>query len=136
MVHEGYEEGSTPLFIGDRIADGFRLHDDAAQYLEKCCDYRIDNGKIEACCLQAAEECWPTRDLLTILDLYHAEIDTLFTSLVKWSVDSFIGQIVAFSVRDSALVSAVAAATTITKSTTWDRLRPVNRVRLKSTGTE
>lgn len=34
LVHEGYEVGETPLFAGDRIADGFRLHDSAVAYFE------------------------------------------------------------------------------------------------------
>lgn len=100
LVHEGYEENSTPMFKGDRIADGFRLHDDAVDHLQKCCGYGIDNGKIDGCCLLPVEECWPTRDALSILELYHAEVDTMFAGLVKWSVDSFVGQIVAFSARD------------------------------------
>lgn len=100
LVHEGYEENSTPLFKGDRIADGFILHDDAIDYLEKCCGYNADNGKIDGCCLAAAEECWPTRDMLIVLEQYHAEVDELFAGLLKWSVDSFIGQITIFSGRD------------------------------------
>jgi hypothetical protein len=100
LVHGGYEEGGTPLFAGDRIADGFRLHEDAANHLETCCGYKIDNGKIDFCCLTAAEECWPTRELLTILDSYHAEVDTMYAALVKWTTDAFVGQIRAFTARD------------------------------------
>jgi len=100
LVHEGYEENSTPLFQGNRIADGFRLNDDAIRHLEKCCAYSADNDKIDGCCLAAAEECWPTGDVLTILELYHAEVDEMFAGLVTWSVDSFVGQIIAFSGRD------------------------------------
>lgn len=100
LVHEGYEEGGTPLFSGDRIADSFRLHDDAVAYLEKCCGYIVDNGKIDCCCLSAAEECWATRELLTILFRYHLEVDTMFASLLQWSVNSFSGQVLAFTARD------------------------------------
>jgi hypothetical protein len=63
--------------------------------------YSVDNGKVDSCCLSASEECWPTRDLLIILDRYHSELYTMFTGLVKWSVDSYIGQITAFTARDS-----------------------------------
>jgi len=107
LVHEGYEEGGIPLFKGDRIADGFRLHDDAAAYLEKKFDYNEDHGKVETCCLRASEECWPSRELLDILEKYHAEIDMMFVGLVKWSVDSFDGQVRAFTERDeAALISS------------------------------
>lgn len=109
LVHEGYEEGSTRMFKGDKIEDGFTLHDDAAVHLEQCCDYKADNGKIDTSCLSASKECWPTRDLLKILKTYHAELDTLFTGLVKWTVDSFVGQVVAFSERDKTTLSAIAA---------------------------
>ncbi len=100
LVHEGYEEGGTPLFSGDRIPDGFRLHEDAAKYLQKCCDYGVDTGRIEHCCISAADECWDTRDLLQILTAYHQEVDELFSALVKWSVNAFIGQIQVFAARD------------------------------------
>ncbi len=100
LVHEGYEEGGTPLFSGDRISDGFRLHENAAEYLQKCCDYSIDKGKITLCCISAADECWDTRDLLKILVQYHDEVDKMFTALVKWSVDSFVGQVRIFAARD------------------------------------
>jgi hypothetical protein len=101
LVHEGYEEGSIPLFQGDSIANAFILHEQAAQYLQRCCDYKEkDDGGIEACCLSGPEECWPARNLLDILKKYHAEIDTMFVGLVKWTVSSFIGQITAFAERD------------------------------------
>jgi hypothetical protein len=100
LVHEGYEEGSTPMFNGDRIVDGFRLHDDAVVHLEKCCGYSEVNGKIEACCLGASEECWSSKDLLTILGKYHAEIDAMFSALVSWTVGSFVKQVAIFAERD------------------------------------
>ncbi len=100
LVHEGYEENGISLFDGDNIGSGFRLHDDAAKHLEECCGYVNDGGRIVSCCLSSSEECWPSRDLLTILDRYHTELDSLFTGLVKWSVDSFTGQITAFTARD------------------------------------
>lgn len=100
LIHEGWEENSMPLFCGDRIGDGLRLHDEASRYLEKCSGYCTDGGKISGCCLSSAEERWPTKDLLVILPQYHSELDTLFAGLVKWSVDSFVGQIEAFTARD------------------------------------
>jgi len=102
LVHEGYEEGGTPLFCGDRTRDGFRLHEDAAKYLQTCCDYSVDSGKIGRCCISAADECWDTRDLLRILSVYHQEVDELFAALVKWSVNAFVGQIQVFAARDKA----------------------------------
>jgi len=100
LVHEGYDEGGTPLFKSERIADGFILHDDASKYIERICGFRIENGKINNCCLKAFEERWLAMDLLEILPSYHAEIDTLFEGLLKWSVMSFIEQIKAFTDRD------------------------------------
>lgn len=100
LVHEGYEEGGTPLFSGDRIADGFRLHEDAAKYLQQCCGYEVDTGKITRSCISAADECWDTRDLLQILSVYHQEVDELFGALVKWSVNAFIAQVQVFAARD------------------------------------
>lgn len=100
LLHEGWEENSIPLFRGDSIGDGLLLHDDAARHLEKCSGYSTDGGKISGCCLSSSEECWPTSDLLLILPNYHAELDALFSGLLKWSVDSFVGQIEAFTARD------------------------------------
>jgi hypothetical protein len=102
LVHEGWEENNIPLFCGDSIGDGLRLHADAVKHLEQCGGYTADGGKITSCCLSSAEECWPTKDLLEILLRYHAELDTLFAGLLKWSVDSFVGQIEAFTARDRA----------------------------------
>jgi hypothetical protein len=101
LVHEGYEEGGTPLFSGDRIPDGFRLHEDAAKYLQQCCGYEADTGKIARSCVSAADECWDTRELLQILSAYHQEVDELFAALVKWSVKAFMGQVQAFAARDN-----------------------------------
>lgn len=105
LVHEGYEEGTISMFKGNKITDGFTLHDDAIRYLESCCNHKDFNN--EACNLKNIEECWQKKNLLTILDIYHAEIDTMFSGLIKWSVDSFVSQIISFSERDKeALTSA------------------------------
>lgn len=100
LVHEGCEEKGITLFQGDSIRGGFRLHHETARHIEECCGYISADGRIVACCLAAAEKCWPTRELLTILNVYHAELDTLFAGLAKWSVDSFAGQIAAFTAKD------------------------------------
>jgi hypothetical protein len=65
------------------------------------CDYGVDAGKIERCCINAADECWDTRDLLQILTAYHQEVDELFAALVKWSVNAFVSQIQVFAARDN-----------------------------------
>lgn len=100
LIHEGYEIGGTPLFAGNRIQDGFLLDPKAVELLQKSCDYTNDNGRIGSCCVAAGDTCWDSRDLLRILELYHNEIDTMFASLLKWSVDSFISQIRIFAERD------------------------------------
>jgi len=101
LVHEGYEEGSTSLFKSDGITDQFLLHDDAIQYLQRVCGGEND-GKMkgEATCISENNDRWVRRDLLEILEQYNTEIDTMFTALLKWSVDSFVGQIRAFASRD------------------------------------
>lgn len=99
LIHEGFEEGDIPMFIGEHIVDGFRMHANAVGYLQTCSGYKIENGKIECCCLKAADECCPTHDLLAILDRDHQEIDEMFASLMKWSSNSLVGQTKAFVSR-------------------------------------
>ena len=101
LVHEGYEEGSTSLFEGEGIHDRFMLHIDAIQHLQKVCGGEHDGKKKgEATCVSEEDDCWLHRDLLRILEQYNNEIDTMFAALLKWSVDSFVGQIKAFAARD------------------------------------
>jgi hypothetical protein len=100
LVHEGYEEGSTPLFDGDSIPDGFQLHQDAVRHLQERCGYKEDEGKILFSCIDGTDKCWRDGNLLRILEQYHGEIDIMIGSLLKWSVDSFAGQIHVFAARD------------------------------------
>lgn len=102
LIHEGYEIGGTPLFEGNRIQDGFILDPKAVELLQKTCGHTNENGKIGFCCVAAGDTSWDSRDLMRILELYHGEIDTMFVALLKWSVDSFLGQIKAFVARDQA----------------------------------
>lgn len=101
LVHEGHEEGGIRLFEGGTIADGFILHSDGVAHLERSCGYSVDDGKIEFGCISAVDECWPSRNVLVILERYHAEIDLMFSSMIKWSTASFVGQIQCFTERDS-----------------------------------
>jgi len=114
LVHEGYEEKSIPLFSSDRIEDGLRLHPDVVSHLEEVCAWSDDGeGNPRECCIKGDEGPWRRGqevDLLSILETYHSEIDTMFVSLVQWTVESLVGQIAAFAVRDKAVL-AVAAAT-------------------------
>ena len=101
LVHEGYEEGCIPLFKSDWIADKFILHDDSSNRLEKVCGFNKDSaGKIENCCLGEHEECWPSKDLLVILEKYNYEIDMMFAGLLEWSVNAFTMQFRTFVKRD------------------------------------
>jgi hypothetical protein len=109
LVHDGGDVGRNDFFQGTQITDGFILHADAVAYLEKCCNYKCENGRISRCCIAATEEPWPKRDLLQILDKYHGEIDTMLACLVKWSVESLVGQVTAFSERDRQLLVTTAA---------------------------
>lgn len=90
---------SLPALLGRALGDKSRVagDDDPGGYRYV---YSADNGKIDGCCLTAAEECWPTRNVLVILEQYQDEVDSMFAGLVNWSVDSFVGQIAAFSGRD------------------------------------
>jgi len=102
LIHEGYEIGGTQLFAGNKLQDGFILNDKAVEQLQKACGHTNDNGKIGSCCVSASDTSWDSRDLLRILEIYHGEIDTMFAALLKWSGDSFVGQIKAFAKRDPA----------------------------------
>jgi len=108
LVHDGGDIGRNRFFQGTQVTDGFILHTDAVAYLEECCKYKCENGRISRCCIAATEEPWPTRDLLQILEKYHGEIDTMLACLVKWSVESLIGQVTAFSERDRPLLVTAA----------------------------
>ncbi len=100
LVHEGYEDGGTPLFRGDRTSDGILLHNDAIQQLQNTCGYSDVEGKIALSCISMEKECWGRGNLLEILESYHSEVDTMFTALLRWSVESFVGQIRSFAARD------------------------------------
>lgn len=100
LVHEGYDEGSLPLFQGTQFSDQFLLHPDTTKLLEKCCDGKPDNGKYQFSRIEAVDETWLTRDLLRILPQYHAEIDQMFCELVTWVSQSFLTQIRSFAKRD------------------------------------
>ena len=107
LIHEGHEEGSVPLFKSDRISDEFTLHDDAISRLENVCGYKLNDGKIETCCLGSLDDPWLTKDLLEILEKYNSEIDVMFSGLVEWSVNSFTMQIVTFSKRDMSVLRSL-----------------------------
>lgn len=105
LIHEGYEEGGTPLFRSDRVSDRFFLHSDAIKQLQNNCGFSDDDGKIGLSCVGKDKECWGRGDLLEILELYHSELDTMFASLLKWSIVSFTSQIHIFTERDLPLPS-------------------------------
>lgn len=103
LVHEGYNDGNVSLFDGDGIADQFKLHQDAIQYIQKCCGGAGDGKRRgDSTCVVEAADFWAAGDLLQILEQYNSEIHTLFVALLRWSVDSFVGQIKAFAARDQA----------------------------------
>jgi hypothetical protein len=98
LVHEGYELGTVRLFQNNGIVNGFILHDDAIEHFQRHCNYEDDgNGKISNSCLSSGEECWFTKDLLQISEKYNNEIDTMFSGMLKWSVESFVLQIKSFT---------------------------------------
>lgn len=112
LVHEGYTVGSTHIFKSDRVDDRLLLHPEAITHIERACDFSDDgNGDPSCCCVRGDENPWKPgqdKDLLSVLEKYHAEIDMMFVGLVKWSVASFADQVIAFTERDeTALKSAV-----------------------------
>lgn len=101
LVHEGYEDGSVPLFKGNDLSDQFILHDDAVRHLQNSCGGENNGSKRgDSTCISETEDYWQHADLLKILEQYHNEIDTMFSALMKWSVNSFVTQIKAFAARD------------------------------------
>ena len=91
LVHEGFERGTIKLF--DNAP--FEISSSARDLIEK----EITDDKVERSfsCLQNTVDPWDKGDLIEILEKYHEEIDTMFTSLLKWSTASFVAQIEAFS---------------------------------------
>lgn len=100
LVHEGYETGSVPLFKSENLKEGFTLHFDAIQKLNEDCKATGSDGKAFASCVAEKNDKWKQGDLLMILDQYNGEIDIMFSAFLKWSVDSYVGQIKAFAARD------------------------------------
>jgi hypothetical protein len=99
------------LFKSDRIEDALCLDDNAVVHIEKICGISLDsNDEHNRCCVRGPANPWKNghnKDLLVVLERYHAEVDTMLAGLLKWSVDSFVGQVVAFSERDKGVLSAV-----------------------------
>jgi hypothetical protein len=114
LVHEGTSMGNVRLFHSDQIEDGLRLHSEAVVRIEDMCNIiRDGNGDPEKCCLRGAANPWKEgsdKDLIEVLKLYHGEVDTMLVGLLKWSVDSFVGQFIAFSGRDKTVLSGAAVA--------------------------
>ncbi len=121
LVHDGGDAGRPGFFEGTQVSDRFILHNNAVSYLQECCTYKCESGKIDRCCLSATDEPWLTRDLLQILEKYHAEIDTMLTYLVKWSVGSFVGQILTFCERDKHILVTTAVTTRSSRGRTRRR---------------
>jgi hypothetical protein len=110
LVHEGGLIGAVRLFHSDSIEDGLRLHSDAVQHIEKSCSLELD-GNVDPlrCCLRGPANPWVKGreiDLIEVLGAYHGEVDIMFSGLLKWCVDSFVGQFAAFSARDKIVLSA------------------------------
>src|SRR5262249_55044702 len=101
LVHEGGSIGNTRLFHGDNIEDGLRLHNDAIQHIENTSNLQADgNGDPVRCCLRGPANPWIKGrdiDLISVLSAYHGEVDIMFSGLLKWCVDSFVGQFTTFS---------------------------------------
>jgi hypothetical protein len=110
LVHEGDSIGNVRLFRSDSIEDRLCLHSDAISFIENRCYLEIDgNDEIRRCCLRGAENPWTKNrdvDLISVLEAYHGEVDTMLSALLKWCVESFVGQFAAFTARDMNALSA------------------------------
>ena len=93
FVHEGFDRENTPLFSEDTATKCFIMHEDARKHIAT----RYDDTTARKCCLKASADPWDKGDLIEILEKYHEEIDTMFTSLLKWSTASFVAQIDVFA---------------------------------------
>jgi len=97
LAHEGYDIGNIPLFKGNRICDGFILHPEAMDTIQKNNDYKLStDGRIQNSCIDPSNEFWHTNDLLQILESYHSVIDNMLASLLKWSTDAFVNHLKCF----------------------------------------
>jgi len=114
LVHDGTSMGDVRLFHSDQIEDGLRLHSKAVVHIENMCKIERDsNDDPTRCCLRGSANPWKKendKDLMEVLKLYHGEVDTMLAGLLKWSVDSFVGQFIAFSARDKTGLSVAAVS--------------------------
>jgi hypothetical protein len=99
LVHEGYELGSVPLFEGGNISDRLILSEEAVKILRRASRYQRDGNKVQLSCIDSKDDVFDNRDLISLLELCHSEIDRLFQGLSQWTVTSFVEQIKAFSRR-------------------------------------
>ncbi len=101
LVHEGIEAEGIKLFSGTSVDKAFELSADAMKRIEAQCKERdaVESG--DCCFSDRNNHPWYDRDLLAILGNCHDEVDTMFANLTTWSVDSFVGQIRTFSLRDA-----------------------------------
>jgi hypothetical protein len=98
LVHEGFEVGDISLFKSNSLEDKFKLNEDAIKKLQNECSYTLnDDGRTKGTCVSQENETWIDRVLIRILYQYDKEIDIMFSSLLCWSVDSFVNQIRLFA---------------------------------------
>jgi hypothetical protein len=117
MTHEGQELEGISLFVGSSPSAGFTLHERATERITN--DLAQENTPPHSCCLTDDPHFpWYDRNIMTVLERYHAEVDTMLAGMVRWSVNSFVEQITWFSDRDRGQLTAVAATTTTTTTTT------------------
>ncbi len=112
LVHDGDTIGDVRLFHSNEIEDGLRMHNDAVIRIEELCKIERDSNRVpKRCCVSGSANPWKEgqdKNLMEVLRLYHHEVDTMLAGLVKWSVDSFVGQFTAFSERDKSVLTTTA----------------------------
>jgi len=99
LVHDGYDDGGRQMFVSHRHAKSFLLHAQAKKYIEDECGHSVDGVQIQNCCVETKLDPWDKCQLLDILECYHAEIDKMFAALLRWSTESLVIQVKAFSDR-------------------------------------
>jgi hypothetical protein len=93
LVHEGSSRGEISLFKSNSIIEELIISDEAKKYI----DEEIQK-KSEPCCKCSNEEenLWDNGDLAEILAHCHQKIDTLFESILPWSIESLKMQVELF----------------------------------------
>jgi hypothetical protein len=93
LVHEGWFRAETPLFKSNQIKDRLIMSNAAKTYIDAETQKNYNTN-----CKRSNEEYdqWNNGDLAEILVHCHQKIDSLFESLLPWSIESLKMQVKLF----------------------------------------